>query len=228
MEPKTKILMLKGEKGDPGGSTWGNISGTLSNQTDLSTALSEKANSADLGPVCFSNDYDDLNDKPNLAAVATSGSYTDLTNRPTQLTDFSGVLPVSQGGTGATDGEILRKYTLFSSTGADTDFTLSDSIQNYTKIGVAYIEDNEIWPTPYFDRIAYKEFFLEQNVTGYGLGLDIVAMDNVQNLAYFLTVVDFSGTTVTFVGSYLWRIGSSGISVESRTLKVTDVFGYKS
>ena len=132
----------------------------MSNQTDLSTALSEKANSADLGPVCFSNDYDDLNDKPNLAAVATSGSYTDLTNRPTQLTDFSGVLPVSQGGTGATDGEILRKYTLFSATGGTaTDFTLSDSIQNYVKIGVAYIEDNEIWPSPYFDRIAYKEFF---------------------------------------------------------------------
>lgn len=247
MDPKVKILMLKGEKGDPGGSTWGNISGTLSDQTDLETALSEKANTADLGPVCFSNDYDDLNDKPNLAAVATSGSYTDLTNRPnlatvatsgsytdltnrpTQLTDFSGVLPVSQGGTGATDGEILRKYTLFSATGGTaTDFTLSDSIQNYVKIGVAYIEDNEIWPSPYFDRISYKEFFLEQNVTGYGFGLDIAAMDDNQNLAYFLTVLDFSGTTVTFVGSFLWRIGSSGTSVESRTLKVTDVFGYKS
>lgn len=82
MDVKTKILMLKGEKGDPGGSTWGNISGTLSDQTDLEAALSEKANTADLGPVCFSNDYDDLNDKPNLAAVATSGSYTDLINTP--------------------------------------------------------------------------------------------------------------------------------------------------
>lgn len=82
MSLETKILMLKGEKGDPGGSTWGNISGTLSNQTDLNTALSGKADTADLGPVCFSNDYDDLNDKPNLAAVATSGSYTDLTNKP--------------------------------------------------------------------------------------------------------------------------------------------------
>ncbi len=82
MDPKVKILMLKGEKGDPGGSTWGNISGTLSDQTDLEAALSEKANTADLRPVCFSNDYDDLNDKPNLAAVATSGSYTDLTNKP--------------------------------------------------------------------------------------------------------------------------------------------------
>ena len=82
MDVKTKILMLKGEKGDPGGSTWGNISGTLSDQTDLNTALSGKADAADLGPVCFSNDYDDLNGKPNLAVVATSGSYTDLINKP--------------------------------------------------------------------------------------------------------------------------------------------------
>lgn len=44
---------------------WGNITGTLSNQTDLQTALNAKANSA------------------SLATVATSGSYTDLTNKPT-------------------------------------------------------------------------------------------------------------------------------------------------
>lgn len=44
---------------------WGDITGTLSNQTDLNTALGAKANSAD------------------LATVATSGSYNDLTNKPT-------------------------------------------------------------------------------------------------------------------------------------------------
>ena len=49
-----------------------------------------------------------------------------------------------------------------------------------------------------------------------------------QDLAFFLTIVDFSGTTATFVESHLWRISASGTSVESRTLKVTDVFGYKS
>ena len=44
---------------------WGDITGTLSNQTDLNTALGAKANSAD------------------LATVATSGSYNDLSNKPT-------------------------------------------------------------------------------------------------------------------------------------------------
>jgi hypothetical protein len=47
-----------------GGATWGSIGGTLSNQTDLTTALNAKANSA------------------SLATVATSGSYNDLSNKP--------------------------------------------------------------------------------------------------------------------------------------------------
>ena len=47
-----------------------------------------------------------LNAKVNindLASVATSGSYNDLENKPTSLTDFGGVLPIDQGGTGATN-----------------------------------------------------------------------------------------------------------------------------
>lgn len=44
---------------------WGNITGTLSNQTDLKNALDAKA------------------DTSSLATVATSGSYTDLSNQPT-------------------------------------------------------------------------------------------------------------------------------------------------
>lgn len=49
----------------PSGGTWGSITGTLSSQTDLQTALSAKAASS------------------SLSTVATSGSYTDLINKPT-------------------------------------------------------------------------------------------------------------------------------------------------
>ncbi|MEE0871566.1 MAG: hypothetical protein U0L52_09405, partial [Bacteroidaceae bacterium] len=61
---------------------WGDITGTLSSQTDLNTALGAKANSAD------------------LAAVATSGSYNDLTNKPTvpeikRRTNASTVIDIS-------------------------------------------------------------------------------------------------------------------------------------
>lgn len=45
---------------------WGNITGSMSNQTDLTTALNAKANTADLATVATSGDYDDLTDKPTI------------------------------------------------------------------------------------------------------------------------------------------------------------------
>ena len=46
-------------------------------------ALADYAQTADLAEVATSGDYDDLTNKPTLATVATSGSYADLTNKPT-------------------------------------------------------------------------------------------------------------------------------------------------
>lgn len=60
---------------------WGDITGTLSNQTDLNTALGAKANSAD------------------LATVATSGSYTDLTDKPTIPTVNNATLTIQKNST---------------------------------------------------------------------------------------------------------------------------------
>lgn len=60
---------------------WGDITGTLSNQTDLNTALGAKANSADLAP------------------VATSGSYADLTNKPTIPTVNNATLTIQRNNT---------------------------------------------------------------------------------------------------------------------------------
>lgn len=86
---------------------WGHITGTMSDQTDLTTALGTKANTADLATVATSGSYNDLLNKPTipaaqvnsdwdavsgvaeilnkptLATVATSGSYSDLSNKPT-------------------------------------------------------------------------------------------------------------------------------------------------
>lgn len=55
---------------------WGDITGTLSNQTDLNTALGAKANSADLAAVATSGAYSDLSGKPTIptAGTITSGS----------------------------------------------------------------------------------------------------------------------------------------------------------
>lgn len=60
---------------------WGDITGTLSDQTDLNTALNAKANSAD------------------LATVATSGSYNDLTNKPTIPTVNNATLTIQRNST---------------------------------------------------------------------------------------------------------------------------------
>ena len=84
--------------------SWGNISGDISNQADLQTKLNEKVNSSDLSTVATSGSYNDLSNKPtipdvsnlatktelsakantsDLSAVATSGSYNDLSDKPT-------------------------------------------------------------------------------------------------------------------------------------------------
>ena len=66
---------------------WGHITGTMSNQTDLTTALNAKANTAD------------------LAAVATSGSYNDLSDTPT----IPSAMPLYTALGENTDGPITQK-----------------------------------------------------------------------------------------------------------------------
>jgi len=100
----------KGDTGDPGTYIWGDITGTLSDQTDLQNALdakanasdvytktqtdnllSAKANTADLGDLAgmdsISYTSDKLTDKPTLGDLAGMDSidYTSdkLTNKPT-------------------------------------------------------------------------------------------------------------------------------------------------
>lgn len=45
--------------------------------------LANKVNASALAAVATSGNYNDLSNKPNLAAVATSGDYDDLSNKPT-------------------------------------------------------------------------------------------------------------------------------------------------
>src|SRR4051812_7720831 len=52
------------------GGEWGTITGSLSAQTDLSTALGLKANTAALAAVAFSGAYSALSGKPTLGTAA--------------------------------------------------------------------------------------------------------------------------------------------------------------
>ena len=60
---------------------WGHITGTLADQTDLSTALGNKVDSS------------------SLATVATSGSYNDLSNKPTIPTVNDATLTIQKNST---------------------------------------------------------------------------------------------------------------------------------
>lgn len=239
MSIKTKILMLKGEKGDPGGAAWGDISGTLSSQTDLNTALQEKADTTDLGAVCFTNDYADLSNKPqfaavaesgdyedlintpNLATVATSGSYTDLSNKPTQLTDFSGVLPVNQGGTGSdtavgarTNLNVYKEYVLFDyEIGTHQNITLSDSVLNYVKIGIYFMRYHTV-ETSQPDYRGSQEFYVySQN--SIPVGLSVVSSDASGYVHTCSCLVTVEGANLLFSKnrSYVFtKVSSEGTS----------------
>ena len=54
--------------------------------SDVDSALALKANTADLAAVATSGLYSDLTGKPSLAAVATSGAYSDLSGTPSLAT----------------------------------------------------------------------------------------------------------------------------------------------
>lgn len=50
--------------------------------TTIKSKIDEKANTADLATVATSGEYNDLSNKPQFAEVATSGDYDDLINKP--------------------------------------------------------------------------------------------------------------------------------------------------
>lgn len=78
-------ILGSGDISTAGAASWGNIGGTLSNQTDLQNALNAKQNTiSDLSTIRSGAAAGATAVQPaSLATVATSGSYNDLTNKPT-------------------------------------------------------------------------------------------------------------------------------------------------
>ena len=100
--------------GGSGDAVWGSITGTLSDQTDLQTALNAKANSADLATVATTGAYSDLNGTPTIptttdsvtqgstAALTSGGAYTALSAKLENTA--TGTNSLSIGGTATSAG----------------------------------------------------------------------------------------------------------------------------
>ena len=74
-------LLGEGNLSITAATSWGDITGTLSNQTDLKGALDAKANTSDLGTMASEN-ASDYTKTSSLATVATTGDYDDLIDKP--------------------------------------------------------------------------------------------------------------------------------------------------
>lgn len=130
---------------------WGHITGTLTDQTDITTALGLKANSAD------------------LATVATSGDYTDLINTPTpyslpkaSASTLGGIkvgdnLTIDNDGKLSVDGDF---QTLYSTTGQNTDGSMT---QKATTDALAEKADVSDIPTQTSD-LTNDSGFITRNV----------------------------------------------------------------
>jgi hypothetical protein len=87
---------------------WGDITGTLSDQTDLNTALEAKA------------------DTSSLAAVATSGLYSDLTGTPTIPTVNNATLTIQKNGT------TVNSFTANASSNVTANITVPTATSDLT------------------------------------------------------------------------------------------------
>jgi len=84
--------------GGGGGSvSWGSILGTLSNQTDLQTALNLKADISSLATVATSGDYNDLSNLPTIPAAQIQSDWNQSDNTQVDFIKNKPTIPVVTG-----------------------------------------------------------------------------------------------------------------------------------
>lgn len=202
--------------------TTGSSTTDVMSQNAVSTTLNNYYNKTETNNL--------LNSKVNtndLSTVAISGSYNDLSNKPTNLTDFNGTLPILQGGTGATTAidartnlGVMKAYTLYSNTsGTQSNITLSSSSANYSYIEIYYRNDD--------NKYAYTKVY---SPNGKSISLSISSYWAGQ--IYVRTAeISINGTSLTWLDErQAWAVIHWNASVEmhgnENLIYITSVVGY--
>lgn len=213
------------------------------NKTEINKLLSSKVNTSDLATET-TNGLMSSDDKVKLNGIASGANVnvqsdwnqtdtsTDdfIKNKPTiptQLSDLSGTLPISQGGTGGTTESSARSNlgvsgtVLYSnSSGSSGTITLSSTVDDFMRIGIHVKRMG--------DKIGgYNEVFKP-----YATGISISTID-ASNSTYECTIwlsclIALSGTTLTFsrnfASSYDKTDGYKSNSADG--FKIVRVVGY--
>lgn len=124
---------------------WGNITGTLTDQTDLKNALDDKA------------------DTSSLSSVATSGSYTDLSDKPSIPTKVSDL----NNDSGFIDKDVNNLTNYDTSTAVDTKISNSEEVLIGSDSGIKashelWVDTNDV--TPYVNSEISNSYGTAQNL----------------------------------------------------------------
>lgn len=207
---------------------WGNITGNITSQTDLQTALNAKVDTTSLAQVATTGAYSDLSSKPTiptktsqltndagfilssaLASVATSGSYSDLTGKPTSLSDFSGNLPVTRlsgtlqfagGGTGGTTAvEARTNLELMKRYVLYEQYNTSSNFTLNDSVSNYKLIEIAYNDSENVDRMEVKYFNVVANRTSYEISLPVFMYTGSNFFAVRFSTLGFTnGTSVTF------------------------------
>lgn len=160
------------------------------------------------------------------ATSLTSGDIL-VGNGTNAITSVTSV-PVANGGTGATTAlgartnlEVYKECLLYSSSSGTTNtITLSDSRDNYQKIGIYYNISFSYYP----NWNGYGEF--RGNATGLAMSVSVPSTNGIETYHAVVSVVD---TTVTWVSSNQTNIKTTGVTTYTTGpyVKIYKVVGYK-
>lgn len=92
IERNGDVDVISATGGGGGSAEWGEIGGNLADQTDLQTALDSKVNSSDLASIATSGDYNDLSNKPTIPTKTSeltndNGFINDVSNKANTSAD---------------------------------------------------------------------------------------------------------------------------------------------